>query len=681
MSIPAAGGDREPQRQIASDDTGFTPLHQPGAQFAPAREVPGPDPVLMPARPEEWEQFLRSRIDDQLVEASAYVDALRDAPPGDRVALELWNDVQIALACAGAAASLFSEVHPDAERRDQAEEGLQRVQAMTTELMLDTSVYAQLASLDEQPGAFGGDDDADAARRVLERTLRDFRRAGVDQDEAVRARLKEIAARETELEQQFARSIRDGRRTTHVPAAAVDALPEDWRAAHPVDDDGRVAISTDYPDTGPFLAFSTDAEARREVRAASQELAWPENDAVLRELLTLRAEHARLLGYDSWADFDAELKMIGSGDAVMPFVDRVAASAAESADRDFGRLVERARRDDPDAEVDDASWRFWSETIRREDYEVDAQAVRRYFRVDRVVPGLLEVTGRLFGLHYVEVPAPSWHPEVTSYDVSLEGERIGRIHLDLHPREGKFNHAAQFSLTSGIRQRQLAEGVLVCNFGRGLMEHSEVVTLFHEFGHLMHHVLAGGHDWERFSGVACEWDFVEAPSQMLEEWAWDHRTLSLFARDDDGEAIPADLVQRMREADEFATALGIRRQLLYAAMSYVFHDEIPDDFAARAEELAAEYSRVGLLAGTHMHTGFGHLTGYGPAYYTYVWSLVIAKDLFSAFDADDPLAPDIARRYRDAVLAPGGSRDAADLVRDFLGRDHDEAAFERWLSR
>ena len=681
MSIPAAGGGQEPQRQRSVGGEDLTPLNQPGAQFAPAREAPGPDPVLMPGSAEEWEGFLRQRIDEQLSEAAAYVDTLRDVPAGDRTILELWNDAQAALARAGAASSLFSEVHPDAARRAQAEEGLQRVQEMSTALLLDEGVYAQLASLEQGEETFREDDDAEAAARVLAHTLRDFRRAGVDQDDATRSRLRELAARETELEQQFARNIRDGRRETRVPASAVSALPEDWRDAHPVDDEGMVAVSTDYPDSGPFLAFSGDAAARSQVRAASQDLAWPENDEVLRELLTLRAEHAGLLGYAGWADFDAEVKMIGSGEAIMPFVERVAASAEQAADRDFARLEERARRDDADAVVDDASWRFWAETIRREDYEVDAQAVRRYFRVERVVAGLLEVTGRLFGLHCVEVPTPSWHAEVTTYDVSLEGERIGRIHLDLHPREGKFNHAAQFSLNSGLRHRQLAEGVLVCNFGRGLMEHSEVVTLFHEFGHLVHHVLAGRHDWERFSGVACEWDFVEAPSQMLEEWAWDHRTLALFARDDAGEAIPADLVQRMREADEFASALGVRRQLLYAAMSYVFHDEIPDDFAARAEELARTYSRVGLLEGTYMHASFGHLTGYGPAYYTYMWSLVIAKDLFSAFDADDPLQPEVARRYRDAILAPGGSSDAADLVRSFLGRDFDESAFERWLAR
>ncbi|QWC84417.1 Zn-dependent oligopeptidase [Nocardioidaceae bacterium] len=690
MSDTSGAGGPRPERAVGAAGTGgvddLTPLEQPSAQFAPGTAVSGPDPVLMPSRPEDWPAFLRARIDDQVEEAAVSVETLREAPSGDRVVLELWNDVQVALARAGAAASLFSEVHPDAAVRDLAEQGLQRVQQLATDLLLDDAVYAQLAGLDRtdpQTGAdvFEGDDDAETARRVLAHTLRDFRRAGVDRDDATRARLRELAAQETELGQRFARGIRDGRTVTRVPASAVAALPEDWRAEHPVAEDGTVAVSTDYPDTGPFLTFSTDASARRAVAAASQDLGWPENDEVLRELLTLRAEHARLLGYDGWADFDAEVKMVGSGDAVMPFVDRIAAAAEEPAQRDLDRLSARARAEHPDAVIDMSSWRHWAEVLRREEHEVDAQHVRRYFDVQRVTAGLLEVTGRLFGLHFTEVPAASWHPEVSTYDVSLDAERIGRIHLDLHPREGKFNHAAQFSLTSGLRGRQLAEGVLVCNFGRGLMEHGEVVTLFHEFGHLVHHVLAGRHDWERFSGVACEWDFVEAPSQMLEEWAWDHRTLALFARDDAGEVIPVDLVTRMRQADELATAVGVRRQLLFAAMSHVFHEEVPADFAARTAELAERYSPVGTLPGGHMHAGFGHLVGYGPAYYTYEWSLVIAKDLFSAFDAEDLLAPEVARRYRDAVLVPGGSRDAAAMVRDFLGRDHDERAFEQWLAR
>ena len=232
---------------------------------------------------------------------------------------------------------------------------------------------------------------------------------------------------------------------------------------------------------------------------------------------------------------------------------------------------------------------------------------------------------------------------------------------------------------SGVLGRQLPEGVLVCNFSRGLMDPDHVVTLFHEFGHLLHHVLAGRHEWVHFSGVATEWDFVEAPSQLLEEWAWDAGVLASFATDADGTPIPADLVTRMRAADEFGKGFLARTQMAYAAISYWFHQERPDDLTARLRELMDRYSLVQLVPDTHFHAGFGHLEGYTSAYYTYMWSLVIAKDLFSAFDADDLFATEVAHRYRDTVLAAGGSKDAADLVEEFLGRPYDERAFRAWL--
>jgi thimet oligopeptidase len=287
----------------------------------------------------------------------------------------------------------------------------------------------------------------------------------------------------------------------------------------------------------------------------------------------------------------------------------------------------------------------------------------------------------LFGLAYEQVDVPAWHPEVTSYDVRLAdtGELLGRIHLDLHPRARKYNHAAQFTLVNGVRDRQLAEGALVCNFPRGLMDHDDVVTLFHEFGHLVHHVLAGRHEWARFSGVATEWDFVEAPSQMLEEWAWDASVLQGFATDSDGEPIPTELVVRMRAAEEFGKAFLTRTQMAYAAISYWFHQDRPADQTARLRELFDRYALVRMVPDTHFHAGFGHLEEYTSGYYTYAWSLVIAKDLFSAFDPDDLLATAVARRYRDTVLAPGGSNDAAQLVQDFLGRPYDDRAFRAWL--
>ena len=223
----------------------------------------------------------------------------------------------------------------------------------------------------------------------------------------------------------------------------------------------------------------------------------------------------------------------------------------------------------------------------------------------------------------------------------------------------------------------------MCNFPRGLMEHSDVVVLFHEFGHLIHHVLGGDQRWARFAGVATEWDFVEAPSQLLEEWAWDAGVLEGFAVDEEGRPIPSELVTRMRQADDFAKGMQARSQMFYAAISYRFHRDVPsggEALVALSTRLQAEYSMLVPFEDTHFYAGFGHLDGYTSGYYTYMWSLVIAKDLFSAFDRDDLFDPEIAARYRDRVLVPGGRKDAADLVEDFLGRPFGFESFADWLA-
>jgi thimet oligopeptidase len=431
------------------------------------------------------------------------------------------------------------------------------------------------------------------------------------------------------------------------------------------------------------MTFGSDGEARRELSLAAMKVAWPANDQVLQDLLAVRRESASLLGYDSWPDFDAEVKMIGTGAAVAEFIDRISALSRERAEKELAVLLERKRGDQPGADtVETYDSRYYSELVRREQYDVDGQVVRTYFPFEAVRQGLLDVTGRLFDLEWTPVPADeaaTWHADVATYDVGLGGQRIGRIHLDLHPREGKFKHAAQFDMVAGIGGRQLPEGVLVCNFARGLMEHDEVVTLFHEFGHLVHHVLGGQGGWRRFSGVATEWDFVEAPSQMLEEWAWDSDVLATFARNAAGETIPAELVAAMRRADHFGKGLYAAHQMSYAARSYWFHAQQSDDLTAFGDELQERYSVFPSLDGAHMHCAFGHLDGYASGYYTYMWSLVIAKDLFSAFDPDDLFAPEVAHAYRDKVLAMGGRKDAADLVADFLGRPYSFDSWAAWL--
>jgi thimet oligopeptidase len=629
-------------------------------------------PLAMPAS--DWETWTAERCDAQLGLATRLVAELK-ASTGAADVLRSWNDANLALANVFTIAELLSNVHPDEEVRSRAEKAEQDAHKLETEISLDREAYDVLSAVDPEQLDEGG-------RRVLTLTLRDFRRAGVDREEPVRVRVRELAERETTLGQEFSKNIRDGVRTVTVDPSALDGLPKDYVEAHPPNEDGKVVLTTDYPDFVPYMTFGKDRETRSALAHEFLNRAWPENDALLKELLELRREHATILGYSDWPSYDAEVKMIGKGSAIPEFVERITEAATESARRDYDQLLGRLQREHSDVTaVDAVDKSFYSEVLRRENFDVDAQQVRKYFEFKKVRAGLLEVTGRLFGLEYVEVPdAPRWHEDVSVYDVTREGRRLGRIYLDLHPRQGKFSHAAMFPIVQGLAGSQLAEGGLVCNFSRGLMEHGHVVTLFHEFGHLVHQILAGGHAWTRFSGVATEWDFVEAPSQMLEEWAWDTDILQSFATDESGEPIPAELVRKMKAAEEFGKGFGARTQMFYAALSYRLHQEVPDDITTAMRDLQARYDLFAYMPDTHFQAAFGHLQGYGSGYYTYMWSLVIAKDMFSGFDRENMFDTEVAHRYRDRVLAAGGSKDAADLVADFLGRPYAFDSFERWLN-
>lgn len=635
-----------------------------------------PAPLALPAAADSL-TWIRDGCTGSLQRARDLVDALKSDCPADAPSvLRAWNDVQIELSNAVAAASVYAETNPDTAVREAADEAMQQINEFATDLGLDGELFAIFDGL-SRDGLDG------TAGRLLSRELRDFRRAGVDRDEQTRARLRELAQLELRASQEFGRNIREGVRCIRVDPDDLAGMPADWLASHQPGDDGLVTVTTDYPDSVPVGTFCEIPATRRAISFERLNVAWPANDEVLQRILTLRAEHAGLLGYADWADFTAETKMIGTGAAITEFIDRVAGLSEDAAARDKQILVDRVRQDDPSAsDIYGYDLAYYGELVRKESYDVDAQRVRTFFDFDAVLQGLLTVTGRLFGLTWETIAdANVWAPEVLGYDVLSGSTRIGRIYLDLHPRDGKFKHAAQFTLVEGIHDRQLPEGVLVCNFSRGLMEHSEVTTFFHEFGHLIHHVVGGDQDWLAFSGVATEWDFVEAPSQMLEEWAWDPGVLAMFAVDADGETIPADLVERMRTADDFGKGYLARTQMFYAALSVGIHQNRPDDLTRAVRVAQERYSVFPYIEDTHFHCAFGHLDGYSSGYYTYMWSLVIAKDMFSSFHADNLFEPHAAARYRDRVLAPGGSKDAADLIADFLGRPYTFDAYAAWLAQ
>ncbi|MGO9830584.1 MAG: M3 family metallopeptidase [Myxococcaceae bacterium] len=637
--------------------------------------------------PTSTAETLQRETDDALATAGRLLAELHAATAPHTLSntLAVLHQLQLALSSPAHRAGLFAEVHPERPVREAAEQATQALSAFATELSLDQRVYRALGAVDKSRLP-------PSARRYLEHALRDFRRAGVDKDEATRARLKTLAEEAVVLGQRFDRAIREDVRSVQLRPEQLDGLPEDYRAAHPPGPDGRVTVTTDYPDLLPFRQYAHDGEARRALYMENASRAWPANEETLRRLLSVRAEQAALLGYGSWADYVTEDKMARSADTVRTFLEQVGEVSRGRAQADLARLLLRKRKDSPSAErLEDWEKAYYEERVKQESFAFDSQSVRPYFEFGRTRDGLLTICSRLFDVTFHRVPqADVWHPSVEVYDVQRGAEALGRIYLDLHPRPDKYKHAAQFPLVSGVRGLQAPEGVLVCNFADprvaspALLDHDDVVTLFHEFGHLLHHLLGGAQQWVGFSGVATEWDFVEAPSQMLEEWAWDAGTLGLFARHvEDDTPIPAELVRRMRAANEFGKGTHTRHQVFYAELALAYHCAEPAsvDLTATLVELQARWSPFPYVPGTHFFASFGHLHGYSAMYYTYLWSLVIAKDLLSEFQRTGLLDADTAKRYRECVLVPGGSRDAADLVQDFLGRPYGFAAFEAWLNR
>jgi thimet oligopeptidase len=613
----------------------------------------------------------------------ARLKALRP-PYNTREVLELYDESMAALDDAGARASVARHAHPDAAMREAAEAAEQALETLSTDIRMDRGVYDVLAALDISK------EDA-PTRKWVEKVLREFRRAGVDRDDATRARVKALQDELVRIGQDFSRNIRQDTRTESLPPSSLEGLPDDYVRAHPPGPDGLVRITTDYPDIIPFMTYSRDAKSRERMWRAFRQRGFPANADVLQRMVARRHELARLLGCRNWAAYATEDKMIRDEQAAADFIERIAAASAARMQRDYDKLLERKRRDEPGAtRVNPWDQGYLEDRIRAEEYAFDSQAVRPYYEYNHVKQGVLDLTGRLFGVTYQRVPdAPVWHPDVEAYDV-LEGSLLrGRFYLDMHPREDKYKHAAQFTLTSGKEGRRLPEGVLICNFPRpgtepALLQHSDVETFFHEFGHLLHHIFGGHTRWAGVSGVRTEWDFVEAPSQMLEEWARDTASLQTFARNHQtGEPLPADLVKRMLRADEFGKGLWVRQQMFYAALSLELYRREPEgvDATALVRELQGKYTPFPYVEGTYFHLSFGHLDGYSSNYYTYMWSLVIAKDLFTVFQRQGMLASEPAQAYRRAVLEPGGSDDAARLVHAFLGRDYDFRAYQEWLDK
>jgi thimet oligopeptidase len=578
-------------------------------------------------------------------------------------------------------------VAADKTVRDQAQMEAQRVAMAGSALSLNRAVYDALVAVSLE-GA------SPATKHYVERTLLGYRLSGVDKDEATRDRLHALHDKATQLSLAFSRNIQEGGKTIEAAPAELEGLPSDYIARHPAQkgEDGaeRVTLTTDPPEMMPVMTFAASAALRERMFLAYHTRAYPENRQLLLDLLATRQEIASVLGFRSWADLATADQMMESAANVRKFLAKLDEASRDGARLEHEQVLAFARKRQPELEAIDITSRgYWYEQFRRTKYDFDSQSVRPYFPYASVEAGVLETAAKLFKVEFRPSSAPAWHESVSVYEV-FEYERIvGRFYLDMHPREGKSKWFSATPVVTGVRGRVMPEAGLICNFPApetgdpGLLQYSDVVTFFHEFGHLMHALLGGHTEWVGLSGFATEGDFVEVPSQMLEEFFRDEELLQAFAKHyETGATLPSELIRSMKRAGAFGRADSVRTQLYYTTLSLDLHDQDPAgiDPDTMTRELYGRFQPWSWLEGNKMYASFGHLMGYSSNYYTYMFDKVIALDFFAQFDPEDLLGGNAGERYRKTVLEQGGSKPAKQLVRDFLGRDEEFASFSEWLN-
>lgn len=538
-------------------------------------------------------------------------------------------------------------------------------------------------------------------QRLLDRILRDFRRTGMALPPEQRETLKAVEKEITRLGLEFEKGIRGDETRVALTPGELRGVPDDVLANIPRSGELYLA-GMDYPTYVGIIEQGEVEATRQKMYVAYKRRGGKANVAVLEKILKLRAQQAALLGYASASDFENEVRMSKSASAVKKFYDDLRPIVRRKAQADFDEYTAAKRAHSGDAAARLQPWdqAFYEKYLLRQKYAVDSEEVKKYFPMQSVIDGLFAVTQSLYGIEYRDVTAragtrerPLWHADVKLYEVWDRDTKqlLGEFYIDLHPRENKYTHAACWGLVAhkkfadGSSQRPLA--ALVCNFPSpapdrpALFPHDDVETFFHEFGHCLHNILSEV-DIGIFAGTATARDFVEAPSQMFENWVWDADVLRLFARHyQTGEPLPRQLLDGMIRARYLGKGLWAEHQIFYGSVDQAFHTR-PDgvlDTIKTTDELFSEIGLYQSVPQTYFHAGFGHLVGYQSGYYGYLWSLVYASDMFQRFRELGLLNPEAGRYYRQKILARGDSVDAIDLVKDYLGRAPDPAAFRAHL--
>ncbi len=585
----------------------------------------------------------------------------------------------------------LGNVHPDAGVREAARTGEERLTKWTVDLAFREDLYraVQEYAQTEEAAALTGE-----RRRLLEFTLRDFRKAGHELDPAARAEVHRLSRRLVEIGVEFAKNIAEYQDALEVSGDDLAGLPDDYLARlQPGQSAGSYRVTMDYPDVLPFLENARRRHLRERLRAKFESRAVEANRPLLQEAVQLRRTIAAIFGVPSWAHHQMDEKMAKAPERVADFYEELLPPLTAAARREIAVMAELLADDESDGTLQTWDVRYYDTQLRKRDYGVDPIAVAAYFPLERVVEGMLALTAEVFGLEYRILPDPgAWHGDVTLYEVrdAADGSTLGHFFADLFPREGKYSHAAAFPLVVGRREPdgsyRRPVSAIIANFTKptadrpSLLQHSEVVTLFHEFGHILHMSLTQA-EFVRFSGAETEWDFVEAPSQIMENWCWTAEVLRRFGRHhQSGEPIPDGMVERLVAARNLNISLETLRQISYGLFDLALHGADDGEDIDAALRRTQAVTLLPFHEGTFFPASFGHLLGgYDAGYYGYLWAQVYGDDMFSCFVERGVTDPEVGLAYRRQVLEPNGSRDAEESLRSFLGREPSSEAFLRKL--
>ncbi|MFO7736697.1 MAG: M3 family metallopeptidase [bacterium] len=600
--------------------------------------------------------------------------------------LDSFNKIEIKQYDVYCSAGINQFNHPDDGMRNAARICSRELNVQQTDFALDKELYEIFKSISKEDESLTEEDI-----NYLEDVLADYKRNGVNKDEKTRKQLQELSSELTELYQKFHANISSGTKYVVIEdPSRLEGLPEDFIASRKTDDDGNIVLSTDWPDYFPILESAEDRSLREKMYRARRSVAFPENTEVFSKILEKRQKWSEILGYKNWAEYTQEKLMIGNPGNAHDFITKTHKITSDYVDGEIDMLLKYSEAYEEDSEKELELWDifFLQNLAKKDQYDFDPAEARKYFEISKVIEGVFEVMSKIYNIEIKEVQKDDvWHPDVKSYDVVENGKVIGHFELDLYPRPNKYKHFAMFTNRLGVKDIRLPRGAIIGNFpepsnGKAYVNHHDVETIFHEFGHLIHMIFAGNQKYLRFSGTRCQRDFVEVPSNLFEEWAWNASVLRMFATDDEGNPIPETLVEKMNAARKTGNAIRVARQMYLAMLSLEIFRQDTESFNHREfeKEIERKYSPTKVRDNIPISESFGHLIGYSSNYYTYMWSKVIAEDMLSYIREQGLMNSEVMTDFKEKVLSRGGSVDGNRMIEDFLGREMSFEAFEKWLA-